>query len=253
MLAAVRQSEIKKLIQDEGSVRVSELSKIFKVSGVTIRRDLEKLEQEEVIKRTHGGAVVLGTDDLMRNLAFRDQAHVEEKRRIGKAAARLVKDGNTIILDGGTTTTEIARNLDNAKNLTVVTNAVNIPLALRNNSEITIIMTGGTLKAPSFSLTGRAAAESINHLNVDKTFLSVQGISLEKGLTNTSVSDLYLKRSIIAAAKEVILVADSSKFGRIEFCTVAPITAVHKIITDNEISPHLTRELETIGIEVIVV
>jgi len=250
MLAAERRQKIKKLIQDERSVRVSELSKIFSVSEVTIRRDLDKLEKEGVIERTHGGAVVFGTPDLMRNVILRDQSHIEEKQRIGKVAATFVNNGNSIILDGGTTTIEVARNIKNLKDLTVVTNALNVCLELASNPEITIIVTGGLFKQPSLSLTGPEAAEAIKHLNVDMAFISVQGVSLSKGLTNTSISDLYLKRAMISAAKEIILVADSSKFGRVEFCTVAPITAVHKVVTDNKLSKYYLDELKKRQIEV---
>jgi len=253
VLIGERITKIKKLIQEEQSLKVSELSKIFNVSEVTTRRDLAKLEKQGFIERTHGGAIVSGTLRLIGKFQIHAQEYKEQKQRIGKMAASLIKAGQVIVLDAGTTTLEIARNIRNIEHVTVITNNLSVALELAGKPDISVMVTGGSLRRPSLSLTGQRAAEFFHQLNVDITFLSVQGVSIEKGLTNTSFSDLYLKKAMISAAKEVILVADSSKFNRVEFCTVAPITAVHRIITDNNLHSELIKNLESLNIELIIV
>lgn len=254
MLTDSRRLVIKRLIEEEGTVRVAELSKILNVSEVTIRRDLDTLEKDNSIQRVHGGAIVIEESDVIKEFFdLRSQEHREEKRRIGKAGAELIKDGNVAILDAGTTTFEIAKNLGNKKNLTVITNALNITMKALTSTEITVMMTGGIFKQPSLSLTGPKAGESLKDLNANMFFLSVQGISVEKGITNASISDIFFKKAAMKAAKEVIVVADSSKFGKVEFCTICPLSVIHKIITDSKVPKETVEELESYQIEVIIV
>ena len=252
MLAAERRSRIAKVIEDETSVRVSELSEVLQVSEVTIRRDLQELEKEGIAKKVHGGAIVVGTMDAIRNFNLRRGKFKKEKDCIAKAAARFIKNDSTIILDGGSTTTQIAQNMSAVENVNVITNGVNIALELAANSEITIMMIGGLLKTTTLSVTGPETAEYLKHFNADIVFLAVQGISLEKGLTNTSISDLYFKRAVIKAANEIIVVADSSKFNKVEFSTIAPLSDVNKIITDDGVSQSLVKEFRKKQIEVII-
>ena len=252
LLGAERRLKIKKLLREEGSVQVSQLSELFNVSEVTIRRDLAKLEKEGSVKRIHGGAMAIDSNAPIFSFLSRAQEKAKEKELIGKKAAELVNNGNTIILDSGTTTSEVAKNLKGYKNLKVITNALNIALELAENPEISVVVPGGSLKGPSLSLVGSQVIEFVRNVNVDIAFLSVQGVSLEKGLTNNSISDLYLKRAIIDAAKEVILVVDSSKFNKVGLYTVAPVTAVNVIVTDENIPPSLLYRLLCKKIKVIV-
>ena len=252
LLGAERRLKIKKLLREEGSVQVSQLSELFNVSEVTIRRDLAKLEKEGSVKRIHGGAMAIDSNAPIFSFLSRAQEKAREKELIGKKAAELVNNGNTIILDSGTTTSEVAKNLKGYKNLKVITNALNIALELAENPEISVVVPGGSLKGPSLSLVGSQVIEFVRNVNVDIAFLSVQGVSLEKGLTNNSISDLYLKRAIIDAAKEVLLVVDSSKFNKVGLYTVAPVTAVNVIVTDENIPPSLLYRLLCKKIKVIV-
>jgi len=251
MLGAERRVRIKKLLREEGSVKVSRLSKLFNVSEVTIRRDLAKLEKERAIKRIHGGAMAADSDTPTFSFLSRTQEQAKEKELIGKKAAELIKDGSTIILDSGTTTSEIAKNLKKYRNLKVITNALNIALELADSPGISIVVPGGALKPPSLSLTGSRVVEFIKNVNVDMTFLSVQGVSLKEGLTNNSISDLYLKRAIIDAARQVHLVVDSSKFNKVGLYTIGPITVVDTIVTDGNVPRSLVRHLSSKKVKVI--
>jgi len=251
MLGAERRVRIKKLLREEGSVKVSRLSKLFNVSEVTIRRDLAKLEKERAIKRIHGGAMAADSDAPTFSFLSRTQEQAKEKELIGKKAAELIKDGSTIILDSGTTTSEVAKNLRGHRNLKVITNALNIALELADNRDISVVVPGGSLKGASLSLTGPRVVEFVKNVNVDITFLSVQGVSLEEGLTNNSISDLYLKRAIIDVARKVVLVVDSSKFNKVELYTISPITLVDTIITDKNAPGPLVHQLLSKKIKVI--
>ncbi len=254
MLAEGRRLAIKGLVEEEGIVKVADLGKILNVSEVTIRRDLDIMEKDNSLQRVHGGAIVAEESDIIKKFFDRrSQEHWREKRRIGEAGAELIKDGDVVIMDAGTTTFEMAKNLGNKKNLTVVTNALNIAMKAFTSTEITGMMTGGIFKQPSLSLTGPTTAESLKDLNADMFFLSVQGISVEKGITNASISDIFFKKAAMKAAREVIVVADSSKFGKVKFCTISPLSAIHKIITDSKVPKETVEELESCGIEVIIV
>ncbi len=211
------------------------------------------MEKEGLLKRTHGGAINARVTDLELQFNVRANWHKDEKKRIGAAAAGLVKEGDTIILDAGSTNMEIARNLKRIENLTIVTNALNIAMELGGYPGINIILIGGTFKKSTISLVGSQAERSINEINVDKAFIGVNGISLREGLTNTSILEIGIKRAMINAAKEVIVAADSSKFGRVAFVSLAQLTAADKIVTDNKVSLKDIEALRDKGVEVIVV
>lgn len=251
MLEGERRVKIKKLMREEGTVEVSQLSELFNVCEVTIRRDLAKLEKERAIKRIHGGAMAVDSSAPIFNFISRAQEQAKEKELIGKKAAELIKDGSTLILDSGTTTSEVAKNLRGYRNLKVITNALNIALELADNRDISVVVPGGSLKGASLSLTGPQVVEFVKNVNVDITFLSVQGVSLKEGLTNNSISDLYLKRAIIDVARKVVLVVDSSKFNKVELYTIGPITLVDTIITDKNAPGPLVHQLLSKKIKVI--
>lgn len=255
ILAGVRLLTIERFLREEGSIRVTELSRVLNVSEVTIRRDLDALEQGNQIRRVHGGAIIFGDEVETSNFfSQRLREHKEEKQRIGQVAAALINDGDVVILNAGTTTTQLARSIVvEKKELTVITNGVNIALELSKNSGITVILTGGTFRKTTLSLTGPKVAESLKDLNVEIFFISVQGISIERGLTSASFSDLDFKRAAMRAAKEVIVTADSSKFGNIEFCTIASLSEVQKIITDSKVSKNIVKQLKDHRVELIVV
>ena len=179
LLANQRREQIIKLLREDGSAKVIDLAKLFKVSEVTIRQDLEKLEAEDLIIREHGGAFLKNVEDQVQSFSLMNTENMDKKELIGKKAAELIENGDVIILDSGSTTTEIAKNLKGRKNLTIITNALNIALMLGTEPGIDVMMTGGEFKPPTLSLTGQKAADFLVDIHVNKLFLATAGISLK--------------------------------------------------------------------------
>jgi DeoR/GlpR family transcriptional regulator of sugar metabolism len=252
LFAATRRQKILSWLQEEGSARVRDLAAAFAVSEVTIRQDLELLEGEGHIVREHGGAFLKTVTHQVSTLSLQHQVNMDQKRRIGRAAAALVEHGETIILDAGSTTTEIAANLRERRELTVITNALNIALILGAVPSITVHMPGGQFKPPTLSLSGGKSAEYFRGLFAQKLFLATAALSIPAGLTFPSLADLYVKRAMLDSAQQVIVVADSSKIGRTAFTSLTGIEAVHTLVTDDGIADHDRAALEGLGIEVIV-
>lgn len=231
-----RRDKILDMIREDGHAKVATLSSIFKVSEVTIRQDLERLEQEGFIRREHGGAVLNQTRDAIGELQLVNQQNMDAKRIIAAEAVKLIHDGDTIILDSGSTTTEIAKLLSGFHNLQVITNAMNIAMILGKESGISLNVTGGEFKSPTLSLTGDKAAQYFNGIHADKVFLATAGISLKAGLTYPSLSDLVVKKAMIDSADTVYLVADSTKIGKSSFASLGALSMVDYIITDSSIT-----------------
>jgi DeoR/GlpR family transcriptional regulator of sugar metabolism len=252
MLANQRREKILDLLKEDGSAKVNQLSRIFKVSEVTIRQDLERMEQEGLIIREHGGAYLKSVEDQVRTFSLMNKANMDKKAVIGKKAAKLIDNGDTIILDSGSTTTEIARNLHERRNLTVITNALNIALMLGAAPGIELIMTGGEFKPPTLSLTGKKAAEFFTDIHVDKLFLATAGISLRSGLTYPSLSDIEVKKAMIEVAETVYLVADSTKIGKGAFASLGALSLIDYIITDSAIDEGQKKLLHDHRIELII-
>ncbi|WP_321290014.1 DeoR/GlpR family DNA-binding transcription regulator [uncultured Sunxiuqinia sp.] len=236
MLPNQRREKILEMIREDGHAKVLQLSKIFKVTEVTIRQDLEKLEKDGYIEREHGGAYLKDIGLNVKNIALQNQEFLTEKAAIAKKALAHINDGDTIILDSGSTTTEIAKLISGFKNLTVITNSLNIALILGADPEVNLVLTGGEFKAPTLSLTGQKAADFFNDLHVDKLFLATAGITLKSGLTYPSISDICVKRSMIESANAVYLVADSSKIGKSSFASLGALSLIDYLITDSKIS-----------------
>jgi DeoR/GlpR family transcriptional regulator of sugar metabolism len=236
MLPNQRRDKILELIKEDGHAKVTELSKIFKVTEVTIRQDLEKLEKEGHVKREHGGAFLKNVESNVKSITLRNQDNLPEKSAIAHKAIEFINDGDTIILDSGSTTTEIAKLIKGYKNLTVITNALNIALILGVKPGITLVVTGGEFKAPTLSLTGQKAADFFVNLHVDKLFLATAGVTLKSGLTYPSISDIVVKRAMIESADEVYLVADSSKIGKNAFASLGALSLINTWITDSKIT-----------------
>lgn len=236
MLPNQRREKILELIKEDGHAKVIDLSRIFKVTEVTIRQDLEKLEREGFIKREHGGAFLKNVESHVRSITLRNQENLSEKASIARKAVELITDGDTIILDSGSTTTEIARLISGYRNLTVITNALNIALMLGGDPGINLVVTGGEFKAPTLSLTGQKAADFFNNLHADKLFLATAGITLKSGLTYPSISDIVVKRAMIESADVVYLVADSDKIGRNAFASLGSLSLINYLITDSKIT-----------------
>lgn len=252
LLAEDRRARILDWVREEGSVRVRELASAFTVSEVTIRQDLEKLETEGHLERVHGGAFLRSMTQQVQAMALQHQVNLEAKQRIGRAAAALVGDGETIILDSGSTTTEVAANLLHRKDLTVITNGLNIALALGAQPSISVHMPGGHFKAPTLSVSGEKSANYFEGLYAGRLFLATAAVSLEAGLTFPSLADLPVKMAMIRSAQHVCLVADSAKVGKRSFSSLGPIDLIHSLVTDNGISDADARAFRDAGIEVII-
>lgn len=240
------------MIREDGHAKVLQLSKIFKVTEVTIRQDLEKLEKDGFVKREHGGAYLKDIGLNVKNIVLQNQDFLKEKAAIAQKAVEMINDGDTIILDSGSTTTEIAKLISGFKNLTVITNALNIALILGADPEINLVLTGGEFKAPTLSLTGQKAADFFQDLHVDKLFLATAGITLKSGLTYPSISDICVKRAMIESANVVFLVADSSKIGKSSFASLGALSLIDNLITDSKINEEDIKMFRKNEIEMII-
>ncbi len=246
-----RRLKILDLIREDGHAKVQDLSRIFKVTDVTIRQDLEALEQEGSVQREYGGAFLKDVGTFAKTGQLLNHDHMAEKQEIARKAVTLIHEGDSIILDSGSTTTEIARLLMDFRELTVITNSLNIALILGENHGINLIVTGGEFKAPTLSLTGDMAAKSFTGINVNTLFLATAGISKEFNLTYPGISDLVVKSAMIKSAQRVCLVADASKIGVSAFATLGSVTMVNILITDDKILSEDRISLENRGITVI--
>lgn len=251
LLGKARRLKILDWLQEEGSARVRDLAEVFGVSEVTVRQDLERLEAEGHIVREHGGAYLKSVPQQVRDLALHHLVNMDAKRRIGAAAAALVGDNETIILDSGSTTTEIAAQLTDKQHLTVITNALNITLMLGTMPSCSIHMPGGQFKPPTLSLSGERSADYFNGLFAQKLFLATAAVSFEAGLTYPAIGDIAVKRAMIASAAEVYLVADSSKIGKTSFSSLGGLDQIHALITDIGITAADRAGFEERGIRVI--
>lgn len=240
-------------LESKGQVDVSTLSKDLGVSEVTIRNDLARLEQKKMLIRARGGAIKLDRVAADFDLSDKNKKHYEEKKRIGVAAAKLVEEGDTIILDSGTTTIEIAKNLSASNTLTVITNALNVASILAEHKNASVIIPGGFLRKNSLSLVGATAEESYRNYFCDKLFIAVDGFSAAHGLSTPNVEEAHLNRVMIEISKKVIVVADSSKFLKRSFAFIAPISDIDVVITDAGIPTEEHKKLENAGIQVLVV
>ena len=234
MLSEERRRQIFELLQTEGRVIVRDLSKRFQTSLITIRKDLEHLHNQGQLQRTHGGALTIRNGAQNdRSLQEKGRVHRQEKIRIATAAVRLIREGQVVLLDSGTTTTAIARACRHFKNLTVITNATNIAAELDDTS-VDVILTGGILRKNSFSLVGPLAEESLRRLNADLLFLAVDGFDVTYGLTTPNLLEARVNRAMAEASRRTVVVCDSSKFGRRSLSLIMPTDAVHETITDRK-------------------
>jgi len=253
MLGEQRRLKILELIQEDGTAKVSNLSKLFNVSEPTIRQDLEKLEIDGFIIREHGGAILKNISQQVKTLTLQHQSeNLDSKILIGKKAAEFINDGDAIILDSGSTTTEIANNLSEKKDIKIITNALNIALMLGTRFSFEVMMTGGEFKAPTLSLTGEKAALLFQQIHINKLFLATAGISFESGLSYPSFSDIYVKKAMINCADEVYLVADSTKIGKNAFASIGSLDKIDVLITDSSIKQEDKFKFEKLGIKIII-
>lgn len=249
MLAQQRHREILARLQHVGGVRVSELAEAFGVAEETIRRDLEKLDANGKLIRTHGGAVPIV--DVSQDLPFniRRSEHHDLKEIIAPYAAHLVSEGDVIALDASSTVHELARTLPDIP-LTVVTNSLPVTATLMAHEHVRVLSTGGVLDRPSRSWVGSFAEDALARVNIQKLFLSSKGIDIERGLSEVDDAQARVKRRMIDLAEEVYLLVDHSKLGKRAAVFLANVDEVDRIIVDADVDPVGLEQLRTVGIAV---
>jgi DeoR family transcriptional regulator of aga operon len=249
MRQAERVGAILEQVSERGSVSVADLAAELSVSPATIRRDLELLDDQRLLTRTHGGAVAQGVLYEL-PLRYKSARRQEEKRRIGLEAATRVADGEAVGLTGGTTTTEVARVLVERQRLTVVTNALNIASELAIRPNLKLVVTGGWARSESYELVGPLAEQSLAGLNLDTVFLGVDGISFEAGLMTHHEVEAHTNLALMERARRTVVVADSSKIGRTAFARICAIDRVHELITDVEADAAAVAAIREAGVTV---
>jgi len=251
MLIGERRQHVLKLVDRDGRVLVSELSESLGISPITIRKDLDYLEQQGLVQRTHGGALAPHNSTLIDlSLKSKESQQSREKQAIAEAAASLVQEGQCILLDSGTTTTAVARALRRFRHLTIVTNAMNIAAEL-SDTDFDIIVVGGNLRKNSLSLVGPLAEDALRQIQADILFLGVDGFDVKTGVMTPSLLEARANRVMVAASRRVIPVFDSTKFERRSLALIIPPSGVHTVITDKNAPKDQVDALRAAGIEVI--
>ncbi len=240
-------------LQKEAYVQVLDLCKQLKVSPVTIRKDLKQLEDKKLLFRTHGGATTNNPYTIDKPVTEKEKLQSSEKMKIGATAAETIEVNDSIIIASGTTVLALAKNINKEKSLTVITSALNVALELIAYENVEIIQLGGIIRKSSSSITGTYAQNMLADFSCSKLFLGVDGIDIEFGLTTTSVLEAHLNREMIKAAQKVIVLSDSTKFGKRGFGRICGIEDVNHIITDKGIPDYYINHLEGMGIEVTIV
>lgn len=250
MFEEERLKMINQYIKTQSRASVSELCNILNVSESTVRRDLKELEHRGTLKRTHGGAVFLGLVSLEPTFTEKEDKYRREKELIAKKASEMIEEGDSLIIDSGTTTMLLSGHLMKFRNLTVVTNSILFAQLLSANNGIQIILTGGILRQNTMSLVGPIAEESLEKIRVDKAFIATNGIDSKFNLTTPNIVEASIKKKMISCANEVIILADNSKIGYVSFAKFANISDIDSCITGAMLSKDKQRELESKGLKI---
>lgn len=249
-MSAERQEQICLLLQEHGNLTVAELAQQFGVSEMTIRRELKALSDQGLILRTHGRALY-PQDSPETSFFMRLGEAATEKNAIGRLAAEMIKERESIILDAGTTTLAAAKFIH--KPCVVITNSLPISSVLASRSEeMTVLVTGGEIRGTTQALVGPMTRLAMSNFNADKVFLAATGVSTERGLSTDNMMESEVKQAMLAGARQVILLAHSQKFGNVYYHTFAQWDKVHTVITDSGLPEKTRRELESLGVEVII-
>ena len=253
MMAEERRTQILQILRSTGRVRVNELAAQFNTSAVTIRNDLNELAQRGLVQRSHGGAML--PDSILREPPVNERlkANADEKRRIGAMAASMIRDRETIILDSGTTTLEIARQIKKKRGLQIITNGINIAAELLDARDSEVFIPGGTVRGESASISGRFTEEMFEQFSADKLFLSGAGCDLEFGVSGANLQETMVTRAMLHIAREIILVADATKFSKRGMSRIAPYSEIDTVISDTNLSEDIQEKLRAHGCNLILV
>ena len=251
-LAVERQRMILDILDRQGVIRNTDLQRLLNVSLVTIRADLRELQNQGALEIVHGGAVARRPDDNELLLDERTRQNTDKKRRIGARAARMVKSEQTIIVDAGSTTIELVNCLPpDLDELKIVTHGLNIAVAAARLPYVEVVVPGGIVRPLTLAIVGPQVLSFLEMINADCVFLATNGFSPEYGITTANMLEVEVKRKIVQRAEQVVLLADSSKFGKRQSLTVLPMDRIHMVITDSDLSDANTQRLEALGIKVI--
>jgi DeoR/GlpR family transcriptional regulator of sugar metabolism len=251
MLAIERRRKIISLLEERNSVLVPELSKIFNVTEETVRRDLEKLEKDGLLKRTYGGAVINDSMNSELPLTIREGTNMEGKLAIGIKVSEYIKDGHTIMLDSSSTALQVAKKIRDKRNLTVITNSVKVVLELASAKDCKIISTGGSLRVNAMSFVGHMAENSVKNFNVDIAIICSKGIDMEKGISESNDMEAEVKKAMIKTADKTFLVGDFTKFNKVSFIKMLRIEDVDMIFTDKALSEEWEQFIISKNVELI--
>ncbi len=248
---AERRQEILGRVSQAGRVAVTELSQEFGVSEVTIRTDLQALAEGNLIVRTHGGAIPATAGLPVLSLSQRLQQQVQQKAHIGAAAARLIADGDAVILDSSSTAFAIAQNLKAHRYVTVITNGLAVAQELLDAPGVMVVVIGGTLRKDTASIVSTGGLDMLRRFNIRKGFFGAHGVSLEEGLTDVSAEEAEIKRPLVAMCREVVAVFDATKWGRVGLASFADVSQIARIITDTYAPAELVAQIRQAGVDVI--
>jgi DeoR/GlpR family transcriptional regulator of sugar metabolism len=247
-----RQKQILSLLARQRRLSVNEIVKQFSISEATARRDLESLTLQGKAQRVHGGVIAVEQAPPELPILERENEQLDEKTRIGRAAASLVADNETLFLGSGTTVVEVARNLREHKNLTVITNSLPVLNILAGVQGITVISLGGMLRESELSFIGHITEQALTEVRADKVFMGTRGASLEHGFTNDYLQETLTDRAILKSGREVIMVADHTKVNRVSTVLLAPLNSIHTFVTDSEVDKKFVQALKQQGIQVVI-
>ncbi|MBP1839871.1 DeoR/GlpR family DNA-binding transcription regulator [Formosa algae] len=240
-------------LEADGFVSVNALSEEFKVSLVTIRKDLKLLEEKKLLFRSHGKAILVNPYITEHSVNIKEKIHAKEKRKIGMAAAELLEANDSVIIASGTTVTEFARHIKPLEGLTVLTASLNTAVILVNYKEINVMQLGGMVRSSSASVIGPIGERMLAEFTFTKLFLGVDGIDLDYGLTTTNLMEASLNKEMIKASQKIIVLADSSKFNKKGFGRICGLEDVDQIITDSGIDERTKNKLIDMGMELIII
>ena len=248
-----RREKILDQISQDGRVSVTELSQLFSVSEVTIRGDLQTLAGQNLIVRTHGGAVPATGRYYDLSLTRRRQQQIDEKGRIGQAGAELVNNGDAIFLDSSSTALSIAQHLKLRRHLTIITNSLVIAQDLLDATDVTVVMLGGTLRHDTASLVGEQWLEPLRKYNIQKGFFGAHGLNIPEGLTDVSEAEADVKRPLVAMCRQSVAVIDATKWGRVGLASFAGTKDIDCVLSDEHAPRPMVEAVRALGIEVILV
>jgi len=248
-----RQQKLTRLLEQMGRLSVSQICDHFDISEATARRDLETLAEQGKLQRVHGGAIPVEQAPPELPILERETEQTDEKTRIGRAVTNLIADNETVFLGSGTTILEVARNLRNHRNLTVITNSLPVLNTLAGLEGMTVVSLGGMLRNSELSFIGHITEQALSEIRADKVILGTRGMSLEHGLTNDYLQETLTDRAILKIGREVIIAADHSKVNRVSTALLAPLKSVNTFVTDSKADKKFIQSLKKQGIKVVAV